>query len=46
MHLQGGESEVIAKYYTIAYKLVYDDEAGVTDWKIVDYHMEGKDQYY
>lgn len=43
---QGGESQVIAKYYTIAYKQVYDDDAGVSDWKIVDYHMEGSDQYY
>lgn len=43
---QGGESQVIAKYYTIAYKQVYDDEAGESDWKIVDYHMEGSEQYY
>ena len=44
--VQGGESQVIAKYYTIAYKQVYDDEAGESDWKIVDYHMDGSDQYY
>jgi hypothetical protein len=44
--MQGGESQVIAKYYTIAYKQVYDDDAGVSDWKIVDYHLDGNDQYY
>ena len=44
--IEGGESQVIAKYYTLAYKQVYDDEAGVSDWKIVDYHMDGNDQYY
>lgn len=37
---------MIAKYYTIAYKQVYDDELGVSDWKIVDYHMDGAEQYY
>ena len=37
---------MIAKYYTIAYKQVYDDEVGESDWKIVDYHMDGAEQYY
>lgn len=44
--IEGGESQVIAKYYTLAYKQVFSEEDGVSDWKIVDYHMEGSDQYY
>ena len=43
---QGGESEVVAKFYSIAFKQVFDDETGYSDWKVVDYELSGGEAYY
>lgn len=44
--VQGGESEVVAKFYSIAFKQVFDDETGFCDWKVIDYELSGGDAYY
>ena len=44
--MQGGESEVVAKFYSIAFKQVFDDETGYSDWKVVDYELSGGEAYY
>jgi hypothetical protein len=37
---------VIAKFYTLAFKQIFDDEEGTVDWKIVDYELSGGETYF
>lgn len=44
--VEGGESNVVAKFYTLAFKQVYNDDEGIADWKIVDYELSGGETYF
>ena len=43
---QGSENDIRAKFYSIAFKIVYDEDEGVAEWKIVDYQFAGETPYY
>jgi hypothetical protein len=44
--LQGGESDVRAKFYSMAFQQHYDEDDGSVTWKIVDYEFGGDMPYY
>ena len=43
--IEGGESEVRAKIYSIAFQQNYNEETGEVGWKIVDYEFGGDMAY-
>ena len=43
---QGSENDIRAKFYSIAFQIVYDEDEGVAEWKIVDYQFAGETPYY
>lgn len=43
---QGSETDIRAKFYSMAFQLVYDDERELSQWKIVDYEFAGDQAYY
>lgn len=44
--IEGGESDVVAKIYTLAFKQVYNEDEGLSDWKVVDYDLSPGETYY
>mmetsp|Transcript_2883 Transcript_2883/g.6683 ORF Transcript_2883/g.6683 Transcript_2883/m.6683 type:complete len:446 (+) Transcript_2883:119-1456(+) len=43
--LEGGEGEIRAKIYSMAFQQVYDDDDGIVMWKIVEYEFGGDMPY-
>jgi hypothetical protein len=48
---QGAESQIKAKFYSLAFQQVYeeingDENNAVLKWKIVDYQLAGEVPYY
>jgi import inner membrane translocase subunit TIM44 len=43
--IEGGESEVRAKIYSIAFQQNYNEETGEVGWKIIDYEFGGDQPY-
>ena len=43
---QGSEDDIRAKFYSIAFQIVYDEEHEVAEWKVVDYQFAGETPYY
>ena len=43
---KGGETQVRAKFYSMAFQQVYIEEEGVVKWKIVDYEFAGDMPYF
>lgn len=43
--IEGGESEVRAKIYSIAFQQNYNEETGEVSWKIIDYEFGGDQPY-
>lgn len=44
--LQGGETEIHAKFYSMAFQQHYDEDDGTVSWKIVDYQFAGDIPYF
>jgi hypothetical protein len=44
-HYQGGESNIVAKFYHLAFTQVYDEDDGFMQWKIQDYQFGGDTPY-
>ena len=42
---QGGEDQVRAKFYSIAFKQVYNEDDGLVQWTVVDYEFAGDIPY-
>jgi hypothetical protein len=36
----------VAKFYTMAFKQVYDEDEETVEWKLVDYDISGGNPYY
>ena len=43
--IEGGESQVVAKFYSIAFTQEYIEDDGEVRWKIVDYEFGGETPY-
>lgn len=43
--VEGGESEIRAKFYSMAFQQVYEEDEGAVEWKIVDYEFAGDIPY-
>ena len=44
--LQGGETDIHAKFYSMAFQQNYDEDDGTVTWKIVDYQFAGDIPYF
>lgn len=44
--IEGGESDVRAKFYSMAFQQQYVEETGVVRWKVVDYEFAGDIPYF
>ena len=44
--IQGSESDIRAKFYSIAFQIMYNEDEGIAEWKIVDYQFAGETPYY
>ena len=42
---QGSESDIRAKFYSMAFRQEYEEDSGVVGWKIVDYEFAGDVPY-
>lgn len=43
--IEGGEDQIRAKFYSIAFKQVYSEEDGLVQWTVVDYEFAGDIPY-
>ena len=44
--MEGNETDVRAKFYSIAFQLTYDEDDNMVVWKVVDYQFAGETPYY
>ena len=44
--IQGSETDIRAKFYSMAFKQQYDEEEGEVRWLMVDYALLGDMPYY
>ena len=44
--LQGGETDIHAKFYSLAFQQNYDEDDGTVSWKVVDYQFAGDIPYF
>lgn len=44
--MQGGEADIRAKHYSMAFQLKYDENANKLAWKIADYQLAGDEPYF
>lgn len=44
--IEGSETEIRAKFYSMAFQQVYDEDEEVVNWKVVDYDFAGDIPYY
>jgi len=44
--IQGGESEIRAKFYSMAFQQSFDEDSSTVQWKVVDYEFAGDIPYY
>jgi len=43
---QGGETDIHAKFYSLAFQQNYDEDDGTVSWKVVDYQFAGDIPYF
>ncbi len=43
---QGSETDIRAKFYSMAFQQYFDEEIGSVKWKVVDYEFAGDMPYY
>eukprot|EP01032_Pedospumella_encystans_P021883 gene21883-24814_t len=44
--IEGGETDIHAKFYSMAFQQNYDEDDGTVTWKIVDYQFAGDIPYF
>lgn len=44
--VDGSESDVRAKFYSMAFQQSYNEDEGIAEWKVVDYEFAGETPYY
>lgn len=45
-YIKGGETEIRAKFYSMAFQQSFDEDESEVHWKIVDYEFAGDIPYY